>query len=70
MSNGAKKTPVLTAETKLKPETKQALKDSFRVNWHKGIVLLEEGIKVEPILGTQTCDYGTFRCSIFREQTI
>ena len=48
-SNGAKKTPVLTAETKLKPETKQALKDSFRVNWHKGIVLLEEGIKVEPM---------------------
>ena len=21
-------------------------------------------------IGTQTCDYGTFRCSIFREQTI
>jgi len=48
-SNGAKKTPVLTAETKLKPETKQALKESFRANWHKGIVLLEEGIKVEPM---------------------
>ncbi len=48
-SSGAKKTPVLTSQTKLKPETKQNLKSSFRDSWNKGIVLLEEGIKVEPV---------------------
>ena len=48
-SNGAKRTPVLTSETKLHKDTKQNLKNSFRESWHKGIVLLEEGIKVEPM---------------------
>ena len=48
-SNGAKKTPVLKYSGKLKDEAKQSLKSSFRDSWNNGIVLLEEGIEVEPM---------------------
>ncbi len=49
-SKGAKKTPVLTAETHLGDAARQNLKDGFKKAWHEnGIVLLEDGIKVEPM---------------------
>ncbi len=48
-SNGAKKTPILTSDTKLSAEVRTNLKNSFRTSFEKGIVLLENGIKVEPI---------------------
>ena len=48
-SDGARKKPVLYTENKLKSEAKENLKKTFRDSWTKGIVLLEEGIKVEPM---------------------
>lgn len=48
-SNGVKKVPIITHPNKLSQEAKNNLKKSFREAWDKGIVVLEEGMKVEPI---------------------
>ncbi len=49
-SKGAKRTPVLTSETNLGDGARQNLKDGFKKAWNEnGIVLLENGIKVEPM---------------------
>lgn len=48
-SNGVKKVPIITHPQTLSKEAKNNLKESFREAWDKGIVVLEEGMKVEPI---------------------
>ena len=48
-SNGVKKVPIISHPQKLSSDAKKNLKESFRDAWEKGIVVLEEGMKIEPI---------------------
>lgn len=48
-SNGVKKVPIISHPQQLSKEAKQNLKESFREAWEKGIVVLEEGMKIDPI---------------------
>ncbi|WP_297207689.1 phage portal protein [uncultured Brachyspira sp.] len=48
-SNGVKKVPIISHPQKLSPDAKKNLKESFREAWEKGIVVLEEGMKIDPI---------------------
>lgn len=48
-SNGVKKVPIISHPSRLNQEAKKNLKDSFREAWEKGIVVLEEGMKIDPI---------------------
>ncbi len=48
-SNGVKKVPILSHPNHLSPEAKKNMKESFRSSWEDGIVVLEEGMKVDPI---------------------
>lgn len=48
-SNGVKKVPILTHPTRLSKEAKENLKDSFNKAFNRGIVVLEEGLTVNPI---------------------
>lgn len=48
-SNGVKKVPIISHPSRLNQEAKKNLKESFREAWEKGIVVLEEGMKIDPI---------------------
>ena len=48
-ANGVKKVPIISHPQQLSKEAKQNLKESFREAWEKGIVVLEEGMKIDPI---------------------
>ena len=48
-SNGVKKVPIISHPDKLSADAKRNLKESFREAWEKGIVVLEEGMKIDPI---------------------
>ena len=48
-SNGVKKVPIISHPQKLSSDAKKNLKESFREAWEKGIVVLEEGMKIDPI---------------------
>lgn len=48
-SNGVKKIPILSHPNRISKEAKESMKDSFRKSWDNGIVVLEEGITVNPI---------------------
>ena len=48
-SNGVKKVPILTHPNRLSKEAKENLKDSFNKAFNSGIVVLEEGLTVNPI---------------------
>lgn len=48
-SNGVKKVPIISHPQKLSQDAKRNLKESFREAWEKGIVVLEEGMKIDPI---------------------
>ena len=48
-SSGVKRVPILSHDKHLSEEAKKNLKDSFWKSWYYGIVVLEEGLKVEPI---------------------
>lgn len=48
-SNGVKKVPILSHPNRISKEAKESMKESFRKSWDNGIVVLEEGITVNPI---------------------
>ncbi len=48
-SNGVKKVPIISHPSRLNQDAKKNLKESFREAWEKGIVVLEEGMKIDPI---------------------
>lgn len=48
-SNGVKKVPIISHPDRLNQDAKKNLKESFREAWEKGIVVLEEGMKIDPI---------------------
>lgn len=48
-SNGVKKVPIISHPSHLNQDAKKNLKESFREAWEKGIVVLEEGMKIDPI---------------------
>ena len=48
-SNGVKKVPIISHPEQLSADAKRNLKESFREAWEKGIVVLEEGMKIDPI---------------------
>ncbi|MCZ9896349.1 phage portal protein [Brachyspira hyodysenteriae] len=48
-ANGVKKVPIISHPDKLSADAKRNLKESFREAWEKGIVVLEEGMKIDPI---------------------
>ena len=48
-SNGVKKVPILSHPNRISKEAKKSMKESFRKSWDNGIVVLEEGITVNPI---------------------
>ena len=48
-SNGVKKVPIISHPSRLNQDAKNNLKESFREAWEKGIVVLEEGMKIDPI---------------------
>lgn len=48
-SNDVKKVPILSHPNRISKEAKESMKESFRKSWDNGIVVLEEGITVNPI---------------------
>ncbi len=48
-SNGVKKVPIWSHPNRISKEAKESMKESFRKSWDNGIVVLEEGITVNPI---------------------
>lgn len=48
-SNGVKKVPIFSHPNRISKEAKESMKESFRKSWDNGIVVLEEGITVNPI---------------------
>lgn len=48
-SNSVKKVPILSHPNRISKEAKESMKESFRKSWDNGIVVLEEGITVNPI---------------------
>ena len=48
-SNGVKKVPILSHPNRISKEAKESMKESFRKSWDNGLVVLEEGITVNPI---------------------
>ncbi|MCZ9943190.1 phage portal protein [Brachyspira hyodysenteriae] len=63
-ANGVKKVPIISHPDKLSTDAKRNLKESFREAWEKGIVVLEEGMKIDPIT------MNIIRCTVFRKQKI
>lgn len=48
-AGGARNTPVITHPNVLQATTRENLKKSFRKSWNEGVVVLEEGVKVDPM---------------------